>query len=91
MSFIHLLATGVKKQRVQDSNSNHSDSVHLSIKPQTYHKHSSTSSDSDSEMSSGCGKEPTSRGKNYKRKDILKETPGMSPLCTSEEKKQKGK
>ena len=91
MSFINLLATGVKKQRVQDSNSDQSDSVYLSIKPQTYHKHLSTSSDSVSEISSGRGKEPTSRGKNYKRKNKLEETPGMSPLCTSEEKKQKSK
>ena len=90
MLFIHSLATGVKKQRIEDSNSDQSDNDHLSIKPQTYHKCSSTSS-SDSEISNGCSKEHANRGKHYKRKDILEETPGMSPLCTSKEKKRKSK
>ena len=87
MLFIHSLATGVKKQRIEDSNSDQSDNDHLSIKPQVYHKHSSTSSDSDLEISSGHGKKPAS-GRHHRKVRIL--TKGSTSLLKSGYKKHKG-
>ena len=88
MLFIHSLATGVKKQRIEDSSSDQSDSDHLSINPQVYHKHSSTSSDSDLEISNGCSKEPVS-GRFYRKKGFILAKSSTS-LLKSGYKKHKG-
>ena len=78
----------IEIKQTEDSNSDQSDSGHLSTEPQVYHEHSPASYESVLMISSGHGKEPAS-GRPYRKKGILAKSSSSS--LESGQKKHKGK